>query len=91
MHGGHLLSGKQTIEGRKRISEAMRSRMLAFWSAWREQGKPTLLWADRLRTARARPPAPLPAPRKPVGRPVVLTEEDKAFARLIGMRLPKSD
>ena len=40
MHGGHLLSGKQTPEGRKRISDAMRKRMLAFWSDWRAAGKP---------------------------------------------------
>jgi hypothetical protein len=42
MHGGHLKSGKQTPEGRKRISEAMRSRMLAFWQSWRDAGRPTI-------------------------------------------------
>jgi hypothetical protein len=61
MHGGHLKSGKQTPEGRKRISEAMRSRMLAFWQSWRDAGRPPLAWRESLRTARARPPAPLPA------------------------------
>ena len=89
MHGGHLKSGKQTPEGRKRISEAMRKRMLAFWNAWRKQGKPPLLWRESLRTARARPQRPPPAPRKQFGRPVILSEADRAFARLIGMKLPK--
>jgi hypothetical protein len=40
MHGGHLKSGKQTPEGRKRIADAVRKRMLAFWDAWRKHGKP---------------------------------------------------
>jgi hypothetical protein len=91
MHGGHLRSGKQSPEGRKRISDAVRSRMLAFWEAWREQGKPPLPWRESLRTARARPPVASPAPRKQFGRPVILSEEDRAFARLVGMRLPEKE
>ena len=90
MHGGHLKSGKQTPEGRKRISEAMRKRMLAFWNAWRKQGKPTLPWADRLRTARARPPVVSPAPRT-VGKPIKLTQQDIEFCERYGWPLPKSD
>jgi hypothetical protein len=39
MHGGHLKSGKQTPEGRKRISDAVRKRQLAFWQAWRDAGR----------------------------------------------------
>jgi hypothetical protein len=58
MHGGHLLSGKQTPEGRKRIGNATRSRMLAFWSDWRKAGKPPLPWRERLRTAKSKPKQP---------------------------------
>jgi hypothetical protein len=49
MHGGHLKSGKQTDAGRKRIADAMRKRMLAFWQAWRDAGRPPLAWRESLR------------------------------------------
>jgi hypothetical protein len=39
-HGGHVKSGKQTVEGRKRIAEAVSKRMRAFWSEWRAAGRP---------------------------------------------------
>ena len=54
-HGAHVLSGKQTPEGRQRIANATRRRMLSFWEAWRKAGKPPLPWRESLRTARARP------------------------------------
>jgi hypothetical protein len=73
MHGGHLLSGKQTPAGRKRISDAVRKRMLAFWDAWREQGKPTLPWADRLRTAK---------PMRPATSPPALSTDEQRKARV---------
>jgi hypothetical protein len=53
-HGAHVLSGKQTPEGRQRIANATRRRMLSFWEAWRKAGKPPLPWRESLRTARAR-------------------------------------
>jgi hypothetical protein len=40
-HGAHVLSGKQTPEGRQRIANATRRRMLSFWEAWRKAGKAT--------------------------------------------------
>ena len=52
-HGAHVLSGKQTPEGRQRIANATRRRMLSFWEAWRKAGKPPLPWRESLRTARA--------------------------------------
>ena len=55
MHGGHLKSGKQTPEGRRRISEAVSKRMRAFWEAWRAAASPPLAWREALRTARAKP------------------------------------
>ena len=57
-HGAHVLSGKQTPEGRQRIANATRRRMLSFWEAWRKAGKPPLRWRESLRTARARPKPP---------------------------------
>jgi hypothetical protein len=57
-HGAHVLSGKQTPEGRQRIANATRRRMLSFWEAWRKAGKPPLPWRESLRTARARPKPP---------------------------------
>ena len=84
MHGGHLLSGKQTVEGRKRIADAVRKRMLAFWSDWRKQGRPALPWRESLRTARTKPKKPPPPPKPPV-RKILLTEEEKAFGRKIGL------
>jgi hypothetical protein len=67
----------------------MRKRMLVFWDEWRKAGKPPLPWRESLRTAKPRAPAATPAPprRKP-GPTIVLTEEDKAFARKVGMKLP---
>ena len=53
-HGAHVLSGKQTPEGRQRIANATRRRMLSFWEAWRKASKPPLPWRESLRTARAR-------------------------------------
>ena len=61
MHGGHLQSGKQTPEGRKSISDAMQKRMRAFWSAWREAGKPPLPWRESLRTAKPRAQPTIPS------------------------------
>jgi hypothetical protein len=83
-HGGHIKSGKQTIEGRKRIAEATSKRMRAFWSDWRARGKPPLLWREALRTARAKR-KPVPPPPKPPMRPVVLTEAEREFGRRIGL------
>ena len=57
-HGGHVLSGKQTPEGRQRIANATRRRMLSFWEAWRKAGKPPLPWRESLRTAHAKPKPP---------------------------------
>jgi hypothetical protein len=57
-HGAHVLSGKQTPEGRQRIANATRRRMLSFWEAWRKAGKPPLPWRDSLRTAHAKPKPP---------------------------------
>ena len=57
-HGAHVLSGKQTPEGRQRIANATRRRMVSFWEAWRKAGKPPLPWRESLRTARARPKPP---------------------------------
>ena len=57
-HGAHVLSAKQTPEGRQRIANATRRRMLSFWEAWRKAGKPPLPWRESLRTARARPKPP---------------------------------
>ena len=48
-HGGHVLSGMQTPEGRQRIANATRRRMLSFWEAWRKAGKPPLPWRESLR------------------------------------------
>jgi len=58
MHGGALGSGKQTVEGRKRIGVATRARKLAFWEAWRMAGRPALPWREKLRTATPRPREP---------------------------------
>ena len=57
-HGGHVLSGMQTPEGRQRIANATRRRMLSFWEAWRKAGKPPLPWRESLRTAHAKPKPP---------------------------------
>jgi hypothetical protein len=57
-HGAHVLSGKQTPEGRQRIANATRRRMLSFWEAWRKAGKPPLPWRESLRTAHAKPKPP---------------------------------
>jgi hypothetical protein len=61
--------------------------MRAFWNDWRKAGKPPLPWRESLRTARATPKKP----QRPasVGKPVVLSAEDIAFARRVGMKLPK--
>jgi hypothetical protein len=55
-HGGHIKSGVQTVEGRKRIAEATSKRMRAFWEAWRAAGRPPLPWRDSLRTAKRKAP-----------------------------------
>ena len=57
-HGAHVPSGKQTPEGRQRIANATRRRMLSFWEAWRKAGKPPLPWRESLRTAHAKPKPP---------------------------------
>jgi hypothetical protein len=57
-HRAHVLSGKQTPEGRQRIANATRRRMLSFWEAWRKAGKPPLPWRESLRTAHAKPKPP---------------------------------
>ena len=54
-HGAHVLSGKQTPEGRQRIANATRRRMLASGRRGARQVKPPLPWRESLRTARARP------------------------------------
>jgi hypothetical protein len=83
-HGGHPKSGQQTPEGRARINAATSARMQAFWSEWRAAGKPPLPWRESLRTAK--PKAVAATPRaKPPARKIVLTEDEKAFARKIGL------
>ena len=83
-HGGRVKSGLQTVEGRKRINAATSKRMRTFWSEWRAAGKPALPWRESLRTARAKPKKPQPPPKPPV-RKIVLTEQEKAFGRMIGL------
>ena len=83
MHGSADGSGKQTLKGRQRISEAVSKRMRAFWSDWRAKGKPTLPWADLLRTAKPRPKPPVP--KKPVRKNIILTAEEVDFGPKIGL------
>jgi hypothetical protein len=40
------------------IGAATKARMLAFWQAYRDAGRPPLPWRESLRTARARPKVP---------------------------------
>jgi hypothetical protein len=58
--------------------------MRAFWDAWRKQGKPPLPWRESLRTAKPKRQVATPKPKPPV-RKIVLTEEEKAFGRKIGL------
>jgi hypothetical protein len=83
-HGGHVKSGVQTVEGRNRINAATSKRMRAFWQAWREQGKPPLPWRESLRTAKPKRRVAGPRPKPPV-RKIVLTAEEIAFGRKIGL------
>ena len=77
--------GKQTDAGRKRISDAVRKRMRAFWEDWRKAGKPPLPWRESLRTARAKPKKLTP-PTKPALKPMrPLTREEIEFGRKTGM------
>lgn len=87
MHGGHVLSGKQTDEGRQRIADATRARMLAAWDAYREAERQDLP-LPRLGRPK-RPPRIVEAPR-PQPKPTVLTEQDIEFARLTGMLPPEA-
>jgi hypothetical protein len=76
------------------ISEAGKQRISAaaklMWKTYRERKSGGLpVW--QVGRKRKPVPPPRPAPRKPVGRPVILTEQDRAFAKLIGMRLPEKE
>lgn len=82
-HGGHIKSGKQTPEGRACINAATSARMRAFWDAWRKAGKPALPWRESLRTAKPRPKPPVP--KRPVWKDIILTPEEIAFGRKIGL------
>ena len=84
-HGGHVKSGKQTVEGRARINAATSKRMRAFWNDWRAAGRPPLPWRESLRTAKPRRTVTPPRARDTPKKDVVLTEEEKAFGRLIGL------
>jgi hypothetical protein len=80
-HGGAAGSGKQTEAGRRNIGEANRRHMKAFWSDWRAKGSPPIV-RGFIRVGQ-----PKDAPRATLARKkaVVLTEEERAFGRAIGL------
>ena len=64
--------------------------MKAFWADWRAKGSPPIVrGCVRVGQPKVAPKATAEAPR-PI-RKTVLSEEDREFAREVGMKLPKSN
>ena len=79
-------SGQQTEAGRRSIGEATRRRMKAFWADWKAKGKPPIV-RGCVRVGQPKPAqATSPRRAKPaIPKTIVLTEEELAFGRLIGL------
>jgi hypothetical protein len=68
--------------------------MKSFWADWKAKGSPPIVRGSIRVGQPKRKPAPSPKalwPTSPPIRKTVLTEEDREFARKIGMRLPKTE
>ena len=91
LHGSAPGSGRQTPEGKRRAAEALSRTMKSFWADWKAAGKPPIV-RGCIRTGQPKAsPRATPAPRKPVGKPVILSEEDREFCRRYGWKVPKSN
>jgi hypothetical protein len=86
LHGSAPGSG--SAGGNRPAAEALSRKMKTFWSDWKAAGKPPIVRGavDTRKKTNAQVATPTPANPKP--KPVVLSEEDKAFARMVGMKLP---
>jgi hypothetical protein len=58
--------------------------MRAFWSDWKAAGKPPIV-RGCIRVGQPKPAQPASPKPKPVPKTVILTEEELAFGRLIGL------
>jgi hypothetical protein len=88
MHGGADGSGQQTAEGRKRIGAATKARMLAFWQAYRDAGRPPpALMARKLTYGHAKGKAAIAggmASRQTTARPRLAGPDEMVEIRLAG-------